>query len=973
MLRKTLASASPPTQYYSTTVVQVSKQVEPVQQPLVAIQQIEEIPFVPTIVPPMQTIYSMGYNGIQQQNITSYTAPPSGSIGSLLTTVNTNTSYYAPYDFQGGGSNIIISTFSTLVVSTLFSDFINTSTLNTSTVVANDIDSEIMNTSTLNVAYVDLDGQVLTANATELLLNGIPLATVNNISSITDWSLYPMISTLDGANENMSNVNTIYASAGNFTTLNSLLGNYSTINSFSGNYSTLTANSLTVNTFIAQSTITSFSTITTIDIQADEIFASTILTKDITADNGFINAMTGFTVQTDSVSANSGSIGLLTLGSVSTGLLSVNANKELVFNGSTITAGSGGDASSWSAFPATQTVNMNTFGINNGGAFNATSLATTGNIATFSDLVAGNNVTAGNSVKALSILGSNSVGSLLDVSALRDVLAGNNIQATNTITALNNNNDTNLLQGATTIYGGLNGTLSFTTNAGLNGFRATTLLSAILSAGVAEIGSGGATTINAGGVVDVSSGGSITLNPTGSVNVTGSGILNANSIGPQSGSLSIGSTTIVNSGTIYTNVLSAPSIVPSLAGQTSSIVGIDLIAENNSFIAKNMIVSTFTASTITANTLSVTALETASIERVSTLNASSITSYFGSISTLNISTLNSVSVNSILPNPPTFQIYVSKTGSDTLGTGSIMQPFLTIAKALTRASAFSDTNIVTILLTPGNYTENVSITRNNTFINGLSVNSQEVSITGLVSFTTTTTTIGYIVGGVVGLTITGALTFSSTALVPIVYTALSGVINGISGTIPLTLSQASTTNSFSFSTQGMVITPVDTIGISINNVRASLIQTLVTGTTTLVQTTGNGAFTIFGSTLTNTNATATAPPIVKLANTVAVGSGAMAINNSYLTYTSATVDTGLNKCCVQLSTTTTATTNLLFNFLSCEGARVTNGTVGQYLCVQNPGSGVITFAGGGNFAGTTAFRFPTASAKFSKTAYPGCV
>jgi hypothetical protein len=280
---------------------------------------------------------------------------------------------------------------------------------------------------------------------------------------------------------------------------------------------------------------------------------------------------------------------------------------------------------------------------------------------------------------------------------------------------------------------------------------------------------------------------------------------------------------------------------------------------------------------------------------------------------------------------------------------------------------------VTILLTPGNYTENVTVTRNNTFINGLSVNSQEVSITGAVSFTTTTQTIGYIVGGVVGLTITGSLTFSSTALVPIAYTALSGVINGISGSIPLTLSQVSTTNSFSFSTQGMVITPVDTIGISINNIRASLIQTLVTGTTTLVQTTGNGAFSIFGSTLTNTNATATAPPIIKLSNTVAIGSGPMSINNSYLTYTSTTVDTGLNKCCIQLSTTTTATLNILYTFLYCEGARVTNGTPGAYLCVQNPGVGVITMPFGLNIAGNTAFRLPNASAKFVKGQYANVV
>jgi hypothetical protein len=57
---------------------------------------------------------------------------------------------------------------------------------------------------------IDIDGQILTANGQELLLNGIPIATTSNISSIADWSLYPAISSINCDNYDLINVNQIY-------------------------------------------------------------------------------------------------------------------------------------------------------------------------------------------------------------------------------------------------------------------------------------------------------------------------------------------------------------------------------------------------------------------------------------------------------------------------------------------------------------------------------------------------------------------------------------------------------------------------------------------------------------------------------------------------------------------------------------------------------------------------------------------
>ena len=46
----------------------------------------------------------------------------------------------------------------------------------------------------LNTITVEIDGQFLTADANDLLLNGVPIATINNLSDIADWSLYPSLS-----------------------------------------------------------------------------------------------------------------------------------------------------------------------------------------------------------------------------------------------------------------------------------------------------------------------------------------------------------------------------------------------------------------------------------------------------------------------------------------------------------------------------------------------------------------------------------------------------------------------------------------------------------------------------------------------------------------------------------------------------------------------------------------------------------
>jgi hypothetical protein len=43
------------------------------------------------------------------------------------------------------------------------------------------------------VSYIEIDGQILTADAEDLLLNGHPIATINTLPNIDEWALYPAI------------------------------------------------------------------------------------------------------------------------------------------------------------------------------------------------------------------------------------------------------------------------------------------------------------------------------------------------------------------------------------------------------------------------------------------------------------------------------------------------------------------------------------------------------------------------------------------------------------------------------------------------------------------------------------------------------------------------------------------------------------------------------------------------------------
>ncbi len=210
--------------------------------------------------------------------------------------------------------------------------------LNVSTIICDYIQAGVE----ISTALISLDQAFLTANNTELLLNGIPLATTSNLSSLSDWALDPAISTIDANLNDIINVKNIYAS--------DFIGNLLNINQ----------------AFISDLTVYQ---------QTTENFASTITLDGRTINCSTINV-------NDTVVSDDGIFSTLTVGTFNTSNLSSVNVRATNITGSNVIVSSingeqfiNGNAETWSRYPAVSTVQMNGYNIVSGNG-NQMSLAT---------------------------------------------------------------------------------------------------------------------------------------------------------------------------------------------------------------------------------------------------------------------------------------------------------------------------------------------------------------------------------------------------------------------------------------------------------------------------------------------------------------------------------------------------------------------------------------------------------------------
>lgn len=277
---------------------------------------------------------------------------------------------------------------------------------------------------------------------------------------------------------------------------------------------------------------------------------------------------------------------------------------------------------------------------------------------------------------------------------------------------------------------------------------------------------------------------------------------------------------------------------------------------------------------------------------------------------------------------PSYDLYVAPNGSDLTGDGSVLNPYLTIGKALTVRAGISSAVEVSIQVASGTYTENITVDVN-TYIVGVPTGEarQPVNVVGVITLNGTSGTIG-----LSGLEITGGIDITGSGAT---YTVFACNITAV-------------TNQCLSQTAGTVfVTECRMTG----DTTGSSVFTATGGSTTLrdcIITTSTGAYCMSASSsvtirqciVTSTSTSATAGSLLRCNGT----SQNVEVTFTKMNYTSTTTDTGGNKCCIQFANSSGTITAQVANcVLDCVGAS-TGGT--NIQAIQKTGAGTVNLTYG---------------------------
>jgi len=138
------------------------------------------------------------------------TTTQQSAIPPLANFINNNNSYWAKSAGEAGGVGFS-STLSTLYVSSLVANRLTVNTIVDNAIFTSTITTQLVDTSSINAITINIDNQILTADNNELFLNGLPVATTANLSSIQDWALFDAVSTIRMLNHDITGAKKIQA------------------------------------------------------------------------------------------------------------------------------------------------------------------------------------------------------------------------------------------------------------------------------------------------------------------------------------------------------------------------------------------------------------------------------------------------------------------------------------------------------------------------------------------------------------------------------------------------------------------------------------------------------------------------------------------------------------------------------------------------------------------------------------------
>jgi len=297
-----------------------------------------------------------------------------------------------------------------------------------------------------------------------------------------------------------------------------------------------------------------------------------------------------------------------------------------------------------------------------------------------------------------------------------------------------------------------------------------------------------------------------------------------------------------------------------------------------------------------------------------------------------------------------YDLFVAPNGSDITGTGAASKPYLTIAAAIT-ARAGLGASMVVIHLAAGTYTENPTLAAG-TYLAGdagtADPATDPTTIVGTITSTATNT-------GLMNLSVSGSVSATGSANVFILNNCTITNTTGfaVSGNAQTTITNCRITSS------GTGCANITTNGVYtiLDSVFSASVGSCAQATGTLIAR---------NSSFTSTNATTTAPAIIRFV--AAATSTANELAFCKVVYTSQTTDVLGQKCCVRFENTATVGATITQCYFDCRGAITASG--GNIQCIQHSGAGTTNLLYGGIQAVNPAHNIAPAITKTQMTLVP---
>jgi hypothetical protein len=302
-----------------------------------------------------------------------------------------------------------------------------------------------------------------------------------------------------------------------------------------------------------------------------------------------------------------------------------------------------------------------------------------------------------------------------------------------------------------------------------------------------------------------------------------------------------------------------------------------------------------------------------------------------------------------------YNYWVAVNGSDSTGTGSVLRPFASISAALTATVGITDTIPINICIAAGTYTENPTITRNNTFLQG-SVGISDAVIIGTLTFNSASTTT--VSQGMSGISVVGNVICSENTSSDVSWYIQNSNVTSYGAVAVSCTSTGAGNNNLVLQNTVVIQNTTANSAINMASSRLNLIQSQVTNNTTgsAISVSGNGSLSLFGATLTCAGG-ATASAIISYITTVAAGV-ANSFNVCTFTYTAGTVGAGKTAIFFNNSNAISGSTTFNNNVFNIPGSS---------SLFLKPGTGAIAIVFGSNTTNITTLPAPSATLTYAYT------